>query len=130
MKDICFQMNRKAWIVMLFALCLTFPALAQKITVQGAVVDGTGEPLIGASVIPQGTTTGTATDFDGKFQLDVAPNATLVVSYVGYETQNVPVKGQNIIAKTKCAKSENETSKTSLFSLPFFSLLSDCLKTN
>lgn len=90
-------MNRKAWIVMLFALCLTFPALAQKITVQGAVVDGTGEPLIGASVIPQGTTTGTATDFDGKFQLDVAPNATLVVSYVGYETQNVPVKGQKIL---------------------------------
>lgn len=97
MKDICFQMNRKAWIVMLFALCLTFPALAQKITVQGAVVDGTGEPLIGASVIPQGTTTGTATDFDGKFHLEVATNATLVVSYVGYETQNVPVKGQKIL---------------------------------
>lgn len=100
MKNICFQMNRKAWIVMLFALCLAFPALAQKITVTGTVVDGTGEPLIGASVIPQGTNLGAATDFDGKFQLEVASNATLVVSYVGYETQNVPVNGQTIIKIT------------------------------
>ena len=97
MKDICFQMNRKAWIVMLFALCLAFPALAQKITVQGTVVDGTGEPLIGASVIPQGTTAGAATDFDGKFQLTVDSKATLVVSYVGYDTQNVPVNGQTTL---------------------------------
>ena len=94
MKNICFQMNRKAWIVMLFALCLAFPALAQKITVQGTVVDGTGEPLIGASVIPQGTTAGAATDFDGNFQLTVDSKATLVVSYVGYDTQNVAVNGQ------------------------------------
>lgn len=97
MKDICFQMNRKAWIVMLFALCLAFPALAQKITVQGTVVDGTGEPLIGASVIPQGTTAGAATDFDGKFLLTVDSKATLVVSYVGYDTQNVPVNGQTTL---------------------------------
>lgn len=100
MKNICFQMNRKAWVVMLFALCLAFPALAQKITVQGTVLDSTGEPLIGASVIPQGTTTGTATDFDGHFQLDVAPDATLVVSYVGCETQQVAVKGQTILKIT------------------------------
>ena len=97
MKNICFQMNRKAWIVMLFALCLAFPALAQKITVQGTVVDGTGEPLIGASVIPQGTTAGAATDFDGKFQLVVDSKSTLVVSYVGYETQNVPVNGRTTL---------------------------------
>lgn len=97
MKNICFQMNRKAWIVMLFALCLAFPALAQKITVQGTVVDGTGEPLIGASVIPQGTTAGAATDFDGNFQLTVDSKATLVVSYVGYDTQNVPVNGQTTL---------------------------------
>ncbi|MGN1246406.1 MAG: SusC/RagA family TonB-linked outer membrane protein, partial [Muribaculaceae bacterium] len=90
-------MNRKAWIVMLFALCLVFPALAQKITVQGTVVDGTGEPLIGASVIPQGTTAGAATDFDGKFQLTVDAKATLVVSYVGYDTQSVPVNGRKEI---------------------------------
>ena len=97
MKNICFQMNRKAWIVMLFALCLAFPALAQKITVQGTVVDGTGEPLIGASVIPQGTTAGAATDFDGNFQLTVDSKATLVVSYVGYDTQSVPVNGRKEI---------------------------------
>ena len=47
-----------------------------------------------------------------------------------YKRQNIQKEFCCIIAKTKCAKSENETSKTSLFSLPFFSLLSDCLKTN
>ncbi len=51
MKNICFQMNRKAWIVSLMVLMLSFPALAQNITVSGTVVDNTGEPLIGASVL-------------------------------------------------------------------------------
>ncbi len=100
MKNICFQMNRKAWLVLLFAICLAFPALAQKISVQGTVVDATGEPLIGASVMAQGTTSGTATDFDGKFVIEVDPNATLVVSYVGYEPQNVAVEGRTTIKVT------------------------------
>ncbi len=97
MKNICFQMNRKTWLTLLLAFCLSLPALAQKIAVQGTVVDAAGEPLIGASVMPQGTTYGTATDFDGKFRIEVAPNATLVVSYVGYTTQNVPVDGRTQI---------------------------------
>ena len=100
MKNICFQMNRKAWLVLLFAICLAFPALAQKISVQGTVVDATGEPLIGASVMAQGTTSGTATDFDGKFVIEVDPNATLVVSYVGYEPQNVAVEGRTLVKVT------------------------------
>lgn len=93
-------MNRKAWLVMLFALCLAFPALAQKITVRGTVTDSTGEPLIGASVLAKGTTSGTATDFDGNFEMVVDAHATLVVSYVGCETQNVAVGGRNQIAIT------------------------------
>ena len=97
MKNICFQMNRKAWLALVMVLCLSFPALAQKITVTGNVSDPTGEPLIGASVLVQGTTTGEQTDFDGNFTLQVDPNATLVVSYVGYHTQNVPVNGQTTI---------------------------------
>ena len=97
MKNICFQMNRKAWLALVMVLCLSFPALAQKITVSGTVSDPAGEPLIGASVLVQGTTTGGQTDFDGNFTLQVDPNATLVISYVGYHTQEVPVNGQTTI---------------------------------
>ncbi|MEG0252828.1 MAG: carboxypeptidase-like regulatory domain-containing protein, partial [Muribaculaceae bacterium] len=96
MKNICFQMNRKAWLTLLLALCLSLPALAQKIAVQGTVVDD-GEPLIGANVVPKGTTIGTATDLDGKFSIEVAPDATLVVSYVGYTPVNVAVAGRTNI---------------------------------
>ena len=90
-------MNRKAWLALVMVLCLSFPALAQKITVSGTVSDPAGEPLIGASVLVQGTTTGGQTDFDGNFTLQVNPNATLVISYVGYHTQEVPVNGQTTI---------------------------------
>ena len=94
MKNICFQMTRKAWLAIVMVLSLSFPALAQKTTVTGTVVDYEGEPAIGASVIAEGTTNGVATDFDGNFRIDVAPNAVLVVSYVGCETQRVPVEGR------------------------------------
>ena len=87
-------MTRKAWLAMVMVLCLSFPALAQKITVTGTVIDYEGEPAIGASVIAEGTTNGVATDFDGNFKIDVAPNAVLVVSYVGCETQRIPVDGR------------------------------------
>lgn len=100
MKNICFQMNRKAWIVTLMVLMLSFPALAQKITVSGTVTDNTGEPLIGASVLAKGSQVGTATDFDGNYRLEVAPNATLVFSYVGYNTKEVAVNGQTTIDVT------------------------------
>lgn len=97
MKNICFQMTRKAWLALVMVLCLSFPALAQKTTVTGTVVDSTGEPLIGASVIAEGTSNGVGTDIDGNFSLQVEPNATLVVSYVGYDTQKVPVNGRSHI---------------------------------
>ena len=54
----------------------------------GHVTDSQG-PLIGATVMEKGTTNGTVTDFDGNFTLNVKPGATLVVSYVGYESQEV-----------------------------------------
>lgn len=69
-------------------------------TVTGTVVDDTGEPLIGVSIQVQGTTTGTVTDLDGNFSLSVPANATLVVSYIGYQTQNVKVGAQNQIKVT------------------------------
>jgi len=68
---------------------------AQEKTISGMVVDPTGEPVIGASVVINGTSKGTITDFDGKFKLaGVSNNATLKISYIGYETQTIPVVGK------------------------------------
>ncbi len=67
------------------------PQASQESTVKvrGTVTDLQGEPLIGATVLVKGSTAGTATDIDGNFVLDAKPGATLVVSYVGYETKEV-----------------------------------------
>lgn len=68
----------------------------KKIT--GSVVDKSGEPIIGASVVVKGTTNGTITDVDGHFVLMDAPNnATLVISYVGYVTQNIAISGKSAV---------------------------------
>ncbi|MBQ9074003.1 MAG: TonB-dependent receptor plug domain-containing protein, partial [Muribaculaceae bacterium] len=93
-------MSRKAWLALVMVLCLSFPALAQKITVTGTVVDPTGEPLIGASVLAQGTTAGVATDIDGNYRLEVDANGAITVSYVGYNTQTIAVNGQTTINVT------------------------------
>ncbi len=68
-------------------------------TITGTVTDSTG-PLPGASVVEKGTTNGTQTDFDGNFSLEVSPNAILVISYIGYAKQEVPVDGQTQINVT------------------------------
>ena len=69
-------------------------ALAQNV-VKGTVNDEAGEPIIGATVKVKGSNAGSITDFDGKFSVDAASNATLTVSYVGYLTQDVKVAGKN-----------------------------------
>ena len=67
--------------------------------VSGTVVDDKGEPLIGVSIAIKGTNTGTITDMSGNFSLsDVSPSATLVVSYIGYTTKEVPVKGASVLS--------------------------------
>ena len=60
----------------------------------GVVTDKTGEAIIGANVIVKGTTNGTITDMDGRFELDVPNNATLQVSYIGFNTQEIVFTGQ------------------------------------
>lgn len=97
MKNICFQMSRKAWLAVIMVFCLSFPALAQKITVTGTVIDPEGEPLTGASVLVKGETLGTATDFDGKFTIQAPSDGTLVFSYVGYDTQEIAIAGRTVI---------------------------------
>lgn len=67
-------------------------------TVSGTVKDAMGEPIIGASILVKGTTTGVITDFDGNFVLDnVAENAVLEISYIGYTSQSVSVAGKKVL---------------------------------
>ena len=69
--------------------------------VTGMVVDGAGEPVIGANVVVKGTTNGTITDFDGNYSLEgVSANDILVVSYIGYLSQEIPVENQSSIKVT------------------------------
>jgi iron complex outermembrane receptor protein len=82
----------------LIVLFVSSAALAQT-TVTGTITDGeNGDPLIGASIVVTGTSTGTVTDFDGNFTLNVPEGAeSLSVSYTGYGTQTIPFTGQTII---------------------------------
>lgn len=73
---------------------LSLVAVAQKQTVTGTVIEQNGVPIIGASVLEIGTTNGTVTDLDGKFTLQVDQNATLQISYIGFTTQIIEIKGQ------------------------------------
>lgn len=69
----------------------------QRISITGVVVDNSGEPIIGANVVvANDRSIGTITDLDGKFKLDVPANAKLVVSFIGYNSQTVAVKGTNM----------------------------------
>ena len=67
--------------MMLFA----FTAMAQK-TVTGVVLDTSGVPLPGASVVEQGTSNGVSTDFDGNYSIEVAEGSVLEISFIGYQT--------------------------------------------
>ncbi|MBO5455600.1 MAG: TonB-dependent receptor [Muribaculaceae bacterium] len=90
----------KQWKTMLFlmVLCVGLPAHAQNITVTGVVEDGTGEPMIGATVAVDGTQNVVVTDFDGNFTLkNVSPKATIKVSYIGYKTETISVDGRTEI---------------------------------
>ena len=81
--------------LLLTLLSFSLTALAQQ-KVTGKVKDSSGEPVIGASVVEKGNNTmGTITDFDGNFMLDVPAKSVLVISYIGYVTQEVPTAGKN-----------------------------------
>ena len=92
-------MNNLSKLLMSSALCTVCTvASAQQVNVNGIVKDATGETVIGASVMVKGTKTGTVTDFDGKFHVECTPGATLVISYIGYQTQEVKAAdGMNVV---------------------------------
>lgn len=88
-------------LLLLFCL-IPLWSIAQNITVKGVVKDNFGESVIGVNVTEKGTTNGMITDLNGNFSLTVQKNATLVISYIGYVTQEIAVKGNtqfNIILK-------------------------------
>lgn len=79
----------------------TTASVQQSVKLYGTVIDETGLPVIGASVMVKGTTNGTITDVDGKFELTVGNNDVLSVSYIGYETQEIRPSGNNLVITLK-----------------------------
>lgn len=75
----------------------TASAVVQKKTIKGKVIDAQGEAIIGANVRIKGTSIGTITDIDGNFTLEVTPNSVIEISYIGYVSQEVNVKGNTPI---------------------------------
>lgn len=88
------QLLTKRLAFILFTMLMSLNVLAQDIKVQGIVKDETGEAVIGASVMQKGTTNGAVTDIDGNFSLTVPSKATLLVSYIGFTTQEIAVDGR------------------------------------
>ena len=92
-----FSLRESRWLMALLGLLLSLGCYAQNITVKGIVKDAKfGDPIIGASVLQQGTTNGTITDMDGNFVLDAPKGATLEISYIGYKSQTVTADGQEV----------------------------------
>ena len=76
---------------MVLCLCFTMHVFAQNLTIKGVVLDETGQSVIGATVLEEGTENGTITNLDGEFFLTVAKGKSLVISYIGFETQRIRV---------------------------------------
>ena len=95
-------------LTLLLGLFLSVSAFAQS-TVTGQVKDAAGEPVIGASVLINGTSNGTVTDLDGNFSVNVQPGATLTISYIGYQKQQVAASnGMVVTLKEDVAQQMNE----------------------
>lgn len=88
-------------------MLLPVVASAQQRSISGMVSDVQGIPVIGASVVIKGTTLGTVTDMEGKFQLDAEPSQTLEVSFIGYQKVSLPVGNQTYFLIT--LKEDTET---------------------
>lgn len=82
----------KVFLTLLAIMFVSVKAVAQQITVNGVVQDTQGEPIIGANILIKGTATGTITDLDGNFQLTADADALLVISFIGYQTQELPAQ--------------------------------------
>ncbi|WP_243462296.1 carboxypeptidase-like regulatory domain-containing protein [Bacteroides stercorirosoris] len=89
------------WIPLVVCLFLVnsvnvMAAIEQAIHVRGQVVDSAGEPVIGANIVVKGTTTGVISDIDGNFAIDAPKNAVLLISFIGYKSEEVKVTGPSV----------------------------------
>ena len=90
----CFMKVRILWLIAFLVFTVQLSA-QQKVTVKGKITDEHNEPGIGANIMEKGTTNGVISDFDGFFTLNVSSGATLVVSYIGFAQQEIPVKDKS-----------------------------------
>mgnify|MGYP000892604277 CR=1 FL=1 len=94
-------------ILLFFVFFLGFSYLnAQNQSIRGRVTDVNHEPLIGVNVVERGTTNGTVTDVNGNFTLTVKENSTIVFSYIGFQTQEIQLRGDNTVNVTLHEDSE------------------------
>ena len=108
-------MRRSFLVCTLLFLCCCISAFAQdKKVVSGTIKDSNGGYLPGVTVKEKGTTNGTMTNAEGGFRLSVNPNGTLVISYMGYLTQEVPASGDLNISMAEDNKNLNEVVVTAL----------------
>ena len=99
-------LTRRLMLSFFFLLASTL-AFAQT-EASGTIVDNTGEPIIGATVMEKGTSNGTVTDIDGNFRLKTASGSTLVISYIGFATQELPAQAGMQITMTDNTNELNE----------------------
>jgi len=91
---------RKIYIVLLIFIVLGISAFAQKKNIEGTVKSTSGESLPGATVLIKGTTNGTVTDVNGHFLVSAQSNDILVVSFIGYKSEEITVGNQSIVSIT------------------------------
>ncbi|WP_297337701.1 TonB-dependent receptor [Algoriphagus sp.] len=92
--------SRMRYFLLILLFIFTQASWAQSSAVQGTVTDSNGDPLPGVNVVIKGTTNGTVTDLDGKFNLNAGSEDVLVFSFVGFMSQEIPVNGQSEINVT------------------------------
>src|SRR5690606_29720270 len=104
-KSVTIRATQKPVVLLQRSFAEHIEPLAYKVS--GTVTDQDGEPLTGVNIQVKGTTQGTSTDFEGRFTLDdLNENAVLVVSYIGYQTQEVPVAGKSTLNITMVSDSQ------------------------
>ena len=99
-------MRKNKLILAIAGLLLALGLNAQNITVKGTVTDNTGEPVINAGVVVKGTLRGVSTDLDGNYVISCPSDGILVFSFIGLETQEVPVNGRAVLNVTMLPDSE------------------------
>lgn len=106
--NITYKIDNRQIIIRKGDVASVLPSVQQATEVTGVVKDNTGEPIIGANILVKGTSNGMITDMDGRFTIKVpSTNAVLVISYIGYATQEVSVNSRKLIDVTLVPTSEN-----------------------